>query len=443
MAYPSKRGRRPVEWASKASHSQLIRDAAVQAFLARCRLPSAPDETTWSDERLLTHTPVEHNPIRHIIAVDGGYQVVAVRRAFPAATLCFFQVGALTFRVADLQRLRRRTFIPPEEIARLKRIQRLKFVLPVRGIGLEGTSSLTHAVRRALYDFCAADLEGESLLATLRWFIFGEYGQPRATWELASCPGCGSKVELPLSDLTPAYTWPCPACNEELYLTDVLRLHEDVDDELGAGSILGHALTAVEQLVLVHLIRLLLRLKPKVLREVLFIKDGPLAFFGPPLSLQKAMVTLVRYLFAQHDLYLVGLEKSGSFVDHADALSARLAPGSVVLLDNAYIYRHILPGKADLSHGYGHTTYYGHKLFFKTQAGELYVVTAPTPELTATPTVESLPHLPVLLTNIAALRCDMYDSALVPVALVNHLVSLSQHPSTRILQRFARERVRI
>jgi hypothetical protein len=35
----------------------------------------------------------------------------------------------------------------------------------------------------------------------------------------------------------------------------------------------------------------------------------------------------------------------------------------------------------------------------------------------------------------------MYDSALVPVALVNQLVSLSQHPSTRILQRFAKEQV--
>jgi hypothetical protein len=39
-------------------------------------------------------------------------------------------------------------------------------------------------------------------------------------------------------------------------------------------------------------------------------------------------------------------------------------------------------------------------------------------------------------------RCDRYDSALVPVALVNHLISLSQHPSARILQRFARERVK-
>ncbi len=39
--------------------------------------------------------------------------------------------------------------------------------------------------------------------------------------------------------------------------------------------------------------------------------------------------------------------------------------------------------------------------------------------------------------SIEKLRCDMYDNALVPVALANKLVSLANHPSSRILQKFA------
>jgi hypothetical protein len=35
----------------------------------------------------------------------------------------------------------------------------------------------------------------------------------------------------------------------------------------------------------------------------------------------------------------------------------------------------------------------------------------------------------------------MYDNALLPVALVNKLVSLSNHPSGRVLAAFARDRV--
>jgi len=46
-----------------------------------------------------------------------------------------------------------------------------------------------------------------------------------------------------------------------------------------------------------------------------------------------------------------------------------------------------------------------------------------------------------VLLNIAKLRCDMYDDSLVPVALVNKLVSLANHPSSRILQKFAKQSV--
>ena len=38
-------------------------------------------------------------------------------------------------------------------------------------------------------------------------------------------------------------------------------------------------------------------------------------------------------------------------------------------------------------------------------------------------------------------KCDMYDDSLVPIALVNKLVSLANHPSSRILQKFAKQAV--
>jgi hypothetical protein len=177
------------------------------------------------------------------------------------------------------------------------------------------------------------------------------------------------------------------------------------------------------------------------LHELLFIKDGPLAFYGPPSALQQPMRALVRYLHAHHALYLAGLEKSGGFVEHADAIADLLPAGSLLLLDSDYVYRYILPGRAHLRQPYGHRTYYGHKLVFKAPSGALYVVTVPTGQVQRHPALKDYPNLPVVLTNLAKLQCDMYDSALVPVALVNQLVSLSQHPSTRILQRFAKEQV--
>ena len=131
------------------------------------------------------------------------------------------------------------------------------------------------------------------------------------------------------------------------------------------------------------------------------------------------------------------MEKSGPFVEHADEISDQLLPGAILILNNDYIYRYILPGKADPNNPYGRTTYYSNKLIFKTHSGAIYVVSIPTTEINPDPHLADLRNLQVILQNVEKLKCDMYDNALLPVALANKLVSLANVPSTKILQRFA------
>jgi hypothetical protein len=214
-------------------------------------------------------------------------------------------------------------------------------------------------------------------------------------------------------------------------------LHEAVDNELGAGGILGYVTTTIEQILMVHLIRLILKTKPGRLEHALFIKDGPLACFGQTANMHQPMRALVRYLFKAQDVFLAGLEKSGPFVEHADAISERLENGKALLLDDAYIYKNIVPGVADPSGPYGRPTYVGNKLIFKTRRGCMYVASLPTVDTNATPIESDFRNLQVILTNIEKLKCDMYDNSLIPVALANRLVSLANHPSSRILQKFA------
>lgn len=437
MAYASK-GRRPNEYASKSVHSYLINDPTVQAFLKRCSFPKHAGEVSFSGHERFTYKPVEENPIRHIIAIDGGYNEVVVQEEFPSSTICFFQIGSLIFSIEDLDNLDRQPFIDPEDIARLKLIQRLKFTLPIRNVNLQGEHTLTDSVRRSMYDFFRQKIDDTELIETLQWFIFQEYSIAVPEWSLASCPSCDqSNVPLQRAKMTKAYTFVCNHCGREIFLSDVFRLHEAIDDELGAGGILGYVTTTVEQIVLVHLIRLILKIKPALLNQIFFIKDGPLGFFGQTANMHKPMRALVKFLFDHHNLNLAGLEKSGPFVEHADEISEILGKGTVLLLDNDYIYNYVLPGKADLNNPYGRTTYYGNKLIFKTSAGGMYVVSLPTSEVTVRPVESDFRNLGIILTNIEKLKCDMYDNALIPVALANKLVSLANHPSSRILQKFA------
>lgn len=438
MGYSKKFGKRPMEVASKSSHSHIVRDPNVQEFLSRCDLPKEAEDIELPSSQIVEFVPPVKNPIKHVVTIDGGYTEIAVRSQFPSSTMCFFQFGALVFAMEDLREIEDSQFIDPSDMAKLKNIQRLKLAMPVRHIKVDAQPTLTHSVRRSLWDFFARDIDGTSLADTLRWLVFEEF-LPKSTseWRLASCPYCAAKnVQLLREEMAANNSIKCPGCSGQIFVTDIFRLHEAIDDELGAGGVLGYITTAIEQIILAHLIRLILQSKPDILKHLLFVKDGPLGFFGQTANLHKPMRRLVAYLFDTHNLFLIGLEKSGSFVEHAHEARELFKQGQVLLLDDDYIYRYVLPGKAP-QEAYGSTSYYGNKLIFRDRRGGTHVATAAAKTRQKYVSAADYQNLPELLMNIELLRCDMYDNALMPVALANKLVSLANHPSSKILQKFA------
>jgi hypothetical protein len=72
----------------------------------------------------------------------------------------------------------------------------------------------------------------------------------------------------------------------------------------------------------------------------------------------------------------------------------------------------------------------------------MYVATVPTGDYKDAPAITDLLNAGDVLRVTSRLRCSMYDNALVPVALANRLVSLADVPSSEILTKFARDRLR-
>jgi hypothetical protein len=446
MGYTSK-GRKPIERASKIAHIEIIKNADVQAYIEQCILPSAPDPTSLED-MLIDLADVDITEVSAVIAIDGGYTETFVREDYPSACIVFFTFGPLLFNLADLRALDAKRFIAPEDLHKLKQIERYTLVLPTKGIRHITQQSLAATVRRAIYDFFDKKRgpEGDQLLASLKWFLFRRWRrQPdeEIRIDLEHCPyGCGhgiisfSHSDLALKD--------CPGCGQPVFLTDSFRLHERVDEQTGGSGIAAYVMSMLEQLVLVHLIHNILTLKPALLRNILFIKDGPLAFFGLVAPLYRPMRELFEYLLSQPGgpsgptLRVAGLEKSGAFVEHASAIQDWMRPGSLFVVGDGYIRKYIVPG-GDAGATYGQNTYYGQKVFFRAPGGEMHVATIPAASYKSEPKPSDLPYLHQILTLIRELRCSMYDNALIPVALANKLVSLSDFPSQRILTAFSRQ----
>jgi len=460
------RGRKPDEWASKVNHTHIINDPIVKKYLDNCSYPKDVTEEDKDKIRGLIHSVEEvDNPIEHILAVDGGYTTVEVNKSFPSSELAFFQFGALLFDKKDLTNLSVKPFIFPEDMQKLQTLKRFKLVLPIKNINYKNQSSLTNAFRKTLYDFFM-DFEGVCLMEALDWLVFEKYQKnPLDAYMLGSNPNkkdVKGNIELIRKNMTKDYKFKHE--DGDIYLTDIFRFHEVIDDDLGAAGVLGYVTRLIEQIIIINNIREIYKLKPALLNKFLFIADGPLSFSGQTANMHKSVRSLCNFLIKseKYNLYLVGVEKSGAFVEHAYKVSLKEVPSHVenskvesteeittgyvgylkrnnyLIPSNEYIYTYITIGDPSYMK-YGKTFYYGGKVLFHSKGGQIIVVSIPTEDsnVIMNPTKDKYTNIDVILKNIELLKCDMYDNSLVPIALANKLVSLANHPSQVLLDKFA------
>jgi hypothetical protein len=443
LAYSQFKGRKPFERASKIAHSEILNNSDVQAFIAGCTIPSEPDLSDL--ESLQKPMPSVTSRIEHVIAVDGGMSDAAVRRDFPSASITFMTFGPLLLALKDLDSLDSQQFIGPEDMARLKNLSRFSLPIPSKAIRSKGSKRFSEGVRRTIHEFLF--VRQRELGHALSWLIFRGWlpSEHRQSWSVPRCPNASACSGGPFVFEEKSQTeLICSQCGDPVFLADVFRLYERIDDEQGAGGIMSYLLTTLEQLVVVNIIRTLLHLKPSTLREVLLIKDGPLAFFGVVAPLRTPMVELMSYLADKDNgkplVCLVGLEKSGAFVEHAMLIEPKLKPGHYMLFSNEYIYKYIIPGNP-AGAPYGFNTYYGTKLVFKSDRGDVFIATIPLADVSVKGQFDNIQNAADILRVVSQLRCSMYDQALVPIVLANKLVSLADFPSSEILAKFVKSNI--
>jgi len=441
MTYSSK-GAKPIEYASKATHHHVINDPAVQALVGNLHVPPTEDLGTIASAAI-PFTPVE-TTITDVFAIDGGYTESPLRDGFPSATLHFFQFGAVHFTLEALKKLELSRHPDPDDMSKLKNIDRVKFALPTLNTRRKDCLTLVDSVRLTLHEFLGREKlgEGMSLLNTLAWFLFRQYkGADRTvdeqSYEVSSNPYIDGGITLREAEMKADHIFNCPKTGKPIYLIDAFRLHERIDEQTGATGICGYVAGVVEHLILLHLIRNLLNYDGGLSRALL-IMDRPTGFFGNTSRLIKPMLDLMNWLFDSKGIYLAGLEKSGAFVEHARQISAVMPSSSYIVLGNKHIYTYITPPAENVQRPYSETSYYGHKIIFKTRMGQMYIISMPVRALQVEPKASDIPRLHEVLTHIEQLKCDMYENALLPVALANKLVSLAAVPSSKILESFAK-----
>lgn len=458
------------EFANKSSHSDIVKNPDVRAFLEECeyiRDPS-PEEierlsSQFQEVPALNHLDLPNN----IFAMDGSTYESLIDDRMPSTKVGYVKVSTIHISMDEFGALRVEDgrFVDPFRVANLKRNKDpLLFVLPGTNMKWKGHASVRDSFR-ARVDASLLQRETRfdksnyktSLRSTL--FHLASLRPDQDTIDsdrilLHKCPSCNYKGSngdgIELLDVETPQT--CPNCNKELYPADVLRLWEEVSDYQSNMVAMTRFMLAVEHMLPVHYIRYLLdsNFPLKKLSSIAFFIDGPLAIFGTCAWLHRP---LMRYFKQINDrlkqdglpnITILGLQKTGQLADYFGVINKYIPDNRVYPVSDDYRYQYIIASRDPSKTGFGDETYYGQDFLYKTSSGRNFVVSIPYPfegkgkqedgkfHLLKTD-IDRYPNLFRTLALIQSFETDLYNNAVIPIALAHRYTAISAQPGGKVL----------
>ena len=428
------------ERATADSLWRLEENPSVQAFKGAIRARN--DQETYSLPPTVKPARRQH-PIRRIVAVDGSTVTKAVQNGFPKAEAALFNAAVIVIKVDELAKFDRDHIPSPSQLRDLEKVETMSAVLPGQNVvGMQPNQDTPkkfyrQTVRQEL-NF-RLDESHESLLETFHSIT-------------ASVTGSGQKFQCPIDEceLEPPGSSNIPrvdrqakdtlcACHlkEQLYSTDSLRTHERFHDFSSSEQAFTAFRMVTEHLLMTNILRYFHRnLPPRCFDDTAFVMDGPLAIFGMPAWLKEHIQTEVARIHkdlvsqGRIGLLLMGIEKTGEFIDHLEEIDwddaagqrQRLPNGTALVPTTEYIYRHIVPNP-DSTKSYGQAVHYGRKVMYKNNAGQHAVVMTPiVNDVGAEPNsadLEVFPRLGDALDIIDDLYTHLYRDGFIPLIRAN------------------------
>jgi len=422
----------------------------VTSLLARSKLLEAAD-ATFTPQPL--EAPLQISPLpQFILAIDGSYTEVDVKNGYPGAKVGYCTAASVLIDLHLINELDEERPVDPIEFRKTEQAASVDAALPGSNIVTRRQNSARASFREELYDLFTDIVVDEddrtNLLSTYETLL-----ALKPTANPQSCPykeshGCTAEFAVGLG-----YT-KCPVCGRPVYSTDALRIHERFKDIGTNGEAFGLVMQVMERLLVIHFLRCFERrnLLQRLMSLAFFI-DGPLAVFGPPAWLSAAISLELKRLNQQvqaatgQDLLILGIEKTGAFVQHFEEIDQTETPGQklfsarqYMLLTDNYIKNRIL--HSDSSKRYGADTYFGRKFFYKAQSGARIVASIPFLS-DAQDTIDSndiSPYLPfaTVCTLLDRVVSSRYANAVSPLIAANAQAAIPLQLGSKVLTQLAR-----
>ncbi len=447
--------------AGKGGHSDFVNNPDIQRFREYCTYMKEPtDEEANTMASSFGIAPTGNPPRlpKFVLASDASKSDTPINDKLPSTQLGFVKVSHVLIKMEEYAKLidPRSRFVDPFEVAKMHRnAQPVTYVLPGSNIRYQNAPTVRDGFRHALYDqFSANQRDGSNRMVLSETLL--ELNDNRII--IKKCPAVA--CQKPTENLVFTLQHPthnCPHCDIAIYATDWLRLHEGLSDFGDNTSAMTRMMNAVEQLLLAAFILEFLNGDPAALGTIAFVMDGPLAVFGQPAKLHARIMVLIYRVNLKlvelklEPLLVMGLQKTGAIMDHANLLNRFLPKGRLRVIDDDYRHTYITGSDEPTDdYNFGYESYYGQDFLFKTERGRVFNFALVYPfEAKTGSTRREFALKKVELSRYGSLveracdlirhfELDLYDSAIVPVALAHRHASISLMPGGKVLDLIAR-----
>lgn len=453
------------QYGSKTTHSDIIKNPDVQAFLHQCKPIVRHDSNDRSLLSQLFEMPPDYDqsPLpKNVIASDGSIYTSSIDDRLPSIKTSYLKFSTILIELAAFDGIKdsHTHFINPFKVASLfKNRDCLTAVLPLSNLKLPDDASVRDTFRSQIEGFLNSlstrfnsDDPKTSLLHTLIELALLRPDKDRESGKIKihRCPQEDCKHENIFIDPSEE-KHTCPACKKRLYISDCLRLWEAVNDFHPNQEAASRFMSYVEHLLPIHYLRFLRDYSPQQISELAILVDGPLAVFGNAAWLHRSILNfLVDLGNKMHQLRLseplmIGLQKSGYVVEYMNILHNTLPRNRLFVLSDEFRYNYL--GVAPSNNGFGFETYYGQDFIFNTPSGKIFVFSLPYPMqnksapnfLDEKINLTNYANLSRALRLITEVETDLFKNAIIPIALAHRYSAISFNPGGRVLDILGRK----
>ena len=380
---------------NSANQEAMSNDNAAQLLQSlNLKVKETPYERL---DKVLVHQYGKNKEIEKVIIIDGSKYETVVDEKY-SSKLALFNVNQSSIDIANLLNFLKEDFPTPESFKTISKNHTLQSILPTEGFSNNEYPSEQDFFRYCLFKTLQnnfnpllQDLKkthdmpyDETLLGTYT-HLFSRLDKTQL--KMQPCIPCNKlnhymKIK-DFKDENEQIKWQsickCPE-QKPVFLTDWLSVHSQLGNEVSNEGLTTQVMLILEKLVLINTIRnLVINKKQDLLKKIVFVVDGSLAVYSYASWLSQVIHRELIELKKDNELIIIGIEKTGSFVEHVKKVekhflqeNAPIAPQALFVFNDDYIQKHI--STYDTDSYYGENTHFGKKMYYKNKSGSSFIL---------------------------------------------------------------------